>query len=215
MAAMITHLHRVIAAAPGGPDDDHENHPMRLVTREAAFEERNWSPERAGKVTESFDALAPQWEEMHPIEHRRPPLADAIERGGPFHGSRWLEVGSGAGSQSGWLRERCNTLIATDISLEMLKQAPTKPPRLRADASRLPLADGTVDVAVLVNALLFPSEMHRVLCSSGALVWVNTYGKHTPIYLSAEDVNAALGQDWDGVASEADWGTWAVLRRSR
>lgn len=188
---------------------------MRLVTREAAFDGQSWDSERAATVNEIFDSLAPQWEETHPTEHRLPPLADAVERGSPFLDGRWLEIGSGAGSLSRWLADRCPSLIATDISMEMLKQAPAKPPRLRADASRLPLADGSVGVAVLVNALLFPGEIARVLSADGAVVWVNTYGEHTPIYLSAEDVNAALGPDWDGVASEADWGTWAVLRRSR
>jgi hypothetical protein len=52
------------------------------------------------------------------------------------------------------------------------------------------------------------------LTSEGALVWVNTAGDRTPIHLTADDVEAALPGPWDGIASEAGWGTWAVLRRS-
>jgi hypothetical protein len=53
-----------------------------------------------------------------------------------------------------------------------------------------------------------------VLAPPGALVWVNTLGPNTPIHLTAEEVDAALGGSWDIVASEAGWGTWCVARRT-
>jgi hypothetical protein len=53
----------------------------------------------------------------------------------------------------------------------------------------------------------------RVLAPDGCLVWVNTSGEQTPIYLPADDVVAALGDGWTGVASEAGTGTWCVARR--
>jgi hypothetical protein len=86
--------------------------------------------------------------------------------------------------------------------------------RVRADGARLPLADGAVDALVLVNAFLFPSEARRVVGPAGVVVWVNTSGEGTPIYLSADDVLAALGPGWDAVAAQAAQGTWAVARRA-
>jgi len=68
---------------------------------------------------------------------------------------------------------------------------------------------------VLVSALLFGAEADRVLVPSGTLVWVNTSGASTAIHLPAEDVDAALGGAWDGVASQAGVAIWTVLRRAR
>ena len=67
---------------------------------------------------------------------------------------------------------------------------------------------------MLVNALLFPAEVARVLAPGGALVWVNSLGDATPIHLSAADVAKALPGGWGGPASDAGWGTWCVLRRN-
>ena len=57
-------------------------------------------------------------------------------------------------------------------------------------------------------------EVDRVLSPSGTVVWVNTAGDKTPIHLPADDVERALPGQWRGTASEAGWGTWAVLRRA-
>ena len=84
---------------------------------------------------------------------------------------------------------------------------------MRADGASLPLPDDSVDVVALINMLLFPSEVDRVLRPGGAVLWFNTLGVRTPIHLPAEEVAAALPGRWRGVASEALWATWSVLRR--
>jgi hypothetical protein len=97
----------------------------------------------------------------------------------------------------------------------MLARAPADAGlRVRGDGVALPLPDGSVDALVLINAFLFPAEARRVVAPAGVVVWVNTSGDGTPIYLSAEDVLLALGDGWEGRASEAALGTWTVLRRS-
>ncbi|MCU1496150.1 MAG: hypothetical protein JWM47_103, partial [Acidimicrobiales bacterium] len=53
-----------------------------------------------------------------------------------------------------------------------------------------------------------------VLGADGVVVWVNSSGDQTPIYLPAEDVAAALPGGWTGVASGAGAGLWCVLRRA-
>ena len=186
---------------------------MRQVTRRAAFESDGWDRPTAERVTKLFDKLAPEWH-TRSSEPRMAPVADAWERGGPIPVGRWLEVGSGVGLVTGWLAERTDTVIAVDLAMEMLRLAPPAAgPRVRADASWLPFADHSLDAVWLINALLFPAETARVLAPDGAIVWVNTSGPDTPIYLSAEDVHRAMGPGWKGPASEAAFGTWAVLRR--
>jgi ubiquinone/menaquinone biosynthesis C-methylase UbiE len=123
-----------------------------------------------------------------------------------------VEIGSGTGFTTGLLAERFAMVMAVDLSAEMLARAPRVPGhRVLADAAQLPVPDGSVDAAVLVNALLFPAEVRRVLGPSGVVVWVNTSGDATPIYLSADDVAEALPGAWDGVSSTFGDGTWCVV----
>ena len=58
------------------------------------------------------------------------------------------------------------------------------------------------------------AEVDRVLSRDGSLVWVNSSGEQTPIFLDAEDVLRALPGKWTGISSRAGEGTWCVLRRA-
>lgn len=185
---------------------------MRTVTRQIAFEPGGWTPERRAKVAELFDGLAPEWHTKASGE-RTEPVMDALARGGPFLEGSCVEVGSGIGLLSPLLAERFTSVVALDLSLAMLRLAPAVPPRVLGDGAHLPVADATLAAVVLVNAFLFPSEVLRGLRPGGAVVWVNTAGASTPIHLSADEVDLALGGTWDGVDSEAGWGTWSVFRR--
>lgn len=212
---MLRTLEIVIPAEPDRPELAGPDHPMRKVTRQVAFEPDGWTPERAQKVAQLFDGLAEQWQERTSAE-RRTPLGDALARGDVARGGLCIEIGSGTGSSSDQLAACFDSVVALDLSREMLRHAPEKPAhRVQADASRLPIADARADCLVLVNALLFPREMDRALAPRGTLVWVNSLGDRTPIHLSADDVSRALPGEWDGVASEAAWGTWSVFRRQQ
>ncbi|HEX7166058.1 MAG TPA: class I SAM-dependent methyltransferase [Acidimicrobiales bacterium] len=213
---MLRQLETVIPPPPGKPDPISE-HPMRHVTRQVAFERNGWTPERAGKVEALFDDLASEWHTRGNPE-RRDAVHDALGRGGPFPGGTCLELGSGIGLFTETIRDAVAgtcSVVAVDLSLEMLRRAPAgAAPRLQADASTLPFANGAVATAVLVNMLLFPLEIDRVLRPDGVLVWVNTLGDATPIHLVAADVAEALPGEWTGVHADAGWGTWAALRRA-
>jgi ubiquinone/menaquinone biosynthesis C-methylase UbiE len=125
-----------------------------------------------------------------------------------------LEVGSGTGVAAKLLVERFERVVAVDLSMEMLRRAPSGPAqRVRADGARLPLRDHSVQALVLVNAFLFPAEVDRVLAPDSALVWVSSNADQTPIYLSAADVADALPGSWSGRAADAGWGSWCVLAR--
>jgi SAM-dependent methyltransferase len=210
---MIERLPRVIAERPvsgiGGPD-----HPIRRVTREIAFEGGAWTRERAEKVRAVFDGLAPTWHERERLG-RLDPLRDALARGSIPTGGLCIEVGSGTGFATPLLARRFERVLAVDLSIEMLKRAdPGTGLPVRGDGAGLPVPDASAAAIVLMNAFLFPDEVARVLAPDGVLVWVCSSGDTTPIYLSAEDVDAAVGPGWIGVASEAGGGTWSVHRRA-
>lgn len=192
---------------------------MRAVTRSTAFEPGWWNDDRRREVAAFFDDLAPEWS-SHDVPGRDAPLRDALLRGlaaaptPPAPRRRCIDVGGGTATAARVLADHFADVITMDIAFEMLRHAPGGPTRLvQADASRLPVANGSVDAISLSNAFLFPSEVDRALAPHGVVVWVNSRGPKTPIHLPADDVAAALGVGWTGVASEAGWGTWAAVWR--
>jgi len=201
------------ASAPGGRD-----HPMRLVTRRAAgLDPGGWTSELRNDVRKYFDDLAPEWQ-ARDTTTRVAIVRDALSRGLRPAASRGLaiEIGSGTGSYSGLIADRFSAVVAVDLSLAMLRLAPERPAhRVQADGARLPLRDSSAAGIVLINAFLFPSEAARVLTPDGELVWVNSSGEQTPIYLSPDDLLARLPGRWTGVASRAGQGHWCVVRRAR
>jgi SAM-dependent methyltransferase len=217
---LITHLDPVQAPPRDLRDGAGPDHPMRLVTRESAFSPEAWTPQRRQEVGAMFDDLAAEWH-TRDLPGRTEQLEDACDRGLPAAG--WtppprrvtcLEVGSGTGLFTQVLTDRFEQVVAVDLAFEMLRIAPAElAPRVQADAAQLPLADRSVELAVLVNALLFPAEVDRILAPGGAVVWVNSRGSGTPIHLPIEDVADALPGDWSGAASAAGEGTWGVVVR--
>jgi len=203
----------------GTPD-----HPMRIATRRAAgLDAAGWTAELRDEVEEFFDGLASEWH-TRASPARTAVIVDALSRGfgavdagrpGPFGAAGIaVEVGSGIGTYSSLLAERFTSVVAIDLSLPMLRLAAGAPAhRVQADGARLPLRDGSAAAIVLINAFLFPEEVERVLSPMGALVWVNSSGEQTPIYLSVEELVAQLPGEWTGTASRAGEGHWCVLKR--
>ncbi len=211
----IRHLPVLIPAPPDRPDMDGSDHPVRFVTRAVAADAAWWTPAEAASMTELFDELAPEWKtRLAPEEFVG--LPDACERGRLAPEATCLEVGSGTGFGTVHLAAHFRRVIAMDLSAGMLALLPPHlAPRVRADGAALPLPDDSVDVVALVNMLLFPAEVDRVLRPDGAVLWFNTLGTRTPIHLPAAEVADALPGRWTGVASEALWASWCVLRRER
>jgi SAM-dependent methyltransferase len=208
----VRQLPRVLQPKTSQPSPVGDEHPIRRLTREVAFDQEAWTPEQAADLGVLFDQLAPEWHTRAGPE-RLLPLLDAVERGGPFADGLAIELGSGTGLATAAIAERFPRLVAVDLSMEMLRLAPAVVPRVRADGSALPLAEASVATLLLNNMLLFPAEVDRVLAPDGVLVWVNTLGPHTPIHLSPSEIDAALPGEWNVIASEAGWGTWCVARR--
>lgn len=195
----------------GNPD-----HPMRIMTRRAAgLHPGGWDDQARAEVAAFFDALAPEWH-TRTGPARDAVVADALERGvGDRTGDVCVELGSGIGAYTPALARRWRRVLATEVSLEMLRLAPADVGhRVLADGSRLPVRAARVDAVVLVNCFLFPAEVDRVLAPDGVVVWVNSSGSETPIHLPPADVAAALPGAWTGVESQAGLGLWCVLRRA-
>jgi SAM-dependent methyltransferase len=211
----VEHLEVVIPVRLERDKGSRDDHPMRKVTREVAFDPASWTEERRAFVADIFDGEAPNWHTRE-VPGRYDALNDALDRGGVPTDGPALELGSGTGLSTPLLRERFPGLLAGDLAIEMLRLAPADAaPRLQCDSTQLPFADGALQVVLAINMLLFPNELDRVLAPDGVLVWVNTSGEQTPIYLPADDVVAAMGDGWTGTASEAGPGTWCVARRAR
>ena len=211
----VEHLEVVIPVRLERDAGSRDDHPMRRVTREVAFDPASWTEERRAFVADIFDGEAPNWHTRE-VPGRYDALDDALDRGGVPTNGPALELGSGTGLSTPLLRERFPGLLAGDLAIEMLRLAPPDAaPRLQCDSTQLPFADGALQAVLAINMLLFPNEIDRVLAPDGVLVWVNTSGAQTPIYLPADDVIAAMGEGWAGTASEAGTGTWCVARRSQ
>lgn len=194
-----------------------DQHPMRIMTRRAAgLLEPPWDDAARAEVGRFFDDLAPEWH-TRSGPAREAVVADALARGvrtAGVVGDVCVELGSGIGAYTPVLAARWRRVLATEVSPEMLRLAPSTPGhRVLADGAVLPLADGAADAVVLVNCFLFPDEVDRVLGADGFVVWVNSSGSQTPIHLPADDVVAALPGTWDAVASHAGLGLWCVARR--
>jgi hypothetical protein len=192
-----------------------DDHPMRIMTRSAAgLTGGGWDAQARGQVSSYFDQLATEWH-TRTSPARDAVLLDALDRGGVTGGDVVIEVGSGIGAYSALLGKRFLRVLAIDLSFEMLRIAPPEPAlRVRADAADLPNRSGVADAVVLVNALLFPAEVDRVLAAGGCVVWVNSSGDETPIHLPAGEVADVLPGEWRGVTSRAGLGTWCVLHRA-
>ena len=201
------------SSGSGGRD-----HPMRIATRRAAgLDPGGWTPELRSEVGAFFDGMSSEWH-TRTSPQRAAVVLDALERGLGRRDSRAgvaVEVGSGIGAYSGLLAQHFAAVLAIDLSLAMLRLAPSSSAhRIQADAAALPVRDSSSAAVVLINAFLFPAEVDRILARDGALIWVNSSGEQTPIFLSAEDLQAALPGTWMGTASRAGEGTWCVLRRA-
>jgi len=160
-----------------------------------------------------FDAAAADWE-VSRGGYRRPVLADALARGGPFPPGQAVEIASGTGLLTPLIAAVWPEVIAVDLSGGMLARSAASG-RIQADAARLPLVGGCAAAVVIGDGPLFAAEAARVMAAEAVLVWYNALGDGAPFFVPVEvltDVlTAATGRPWDAVHSQAHWGSWAVF----
>ena len=195
------------------PEPFGSTHPIREVTNEIVSGE-GWSSGRQRRIAEVFDELSNGWHADHTSDLRLAPLEDALERGAIGVGTL-VELGAGTGAGTERIVRRARVSAALELSAGMLSEVDRSlAPFVQGDASRLPFSDGSIDIVVLVNMFLFADEIDRIVAPLGRLVWVNTMGEETPIYLPPETVVDALPGSWTATASRAGTGLWCVARRA-
>jgi SAM-dependent methyltransferase len=135
-------------------------------------------------VTARYDGHAQWYDEFARADtggfmaHARSALAELLPRGpGPA-----VDVGCGTGLHAGVLVERGYRVLGLDYSADQLRLARDRLPVARADGRALPLADGSVSLAVslLTHTDLdgfdrLVAECARVLEPGGALVYVGVH----------------------------------------
>ncbi len=210
---MITRLPRVVAAPPDEPVRQGAGESQERARR-LALRPGTWDRQEAAAMMAGFDEAAATWESSRG-DYRRPVLADALARGGPFRPGRAAEIASGTGLLTPLIQQVWPDVAAVDLSRGMLARSAARH-RIQADASRLPLADDSVDAVVIGDGPLFAAEAARIMAGRAVLVWANALGTGAPFFvpteLLTEAMTAATNRPWDVTESQAHWGSWAVLR---
>lgn len=209
----IRELPRVVPADPGKPVRK-EAAASQQASLNLAVHPSSWSQDQADEVVRRYTELAPEWDGERG-GYRPVPLADALQRGGPWPEGLCLEVGCGTGLLTGLIEDVWPRVMSMDLTWEMLRRSSARQ-RLQGDASRLPVRDGCAQVVVLADVPLFADEVVRALAPDGVVVWSNALGvdapHHVPITTVLGVLEDASGRAWSAVTSHAGWGLWAVLR---
>ena len=193
------------------------NSRMRHITKDVVYKNL-WNSNLVEEVKKLFDEKASEWSTTRNIPSRGIPVLDALERG-EVYGEKVVDLGAGTGLATQLLVNKFESVVALDISKEMIKNSVTpETPQVCADGGCLPFASNSIDVFLVMNMILFPNEIERCLKDEGFLVWVSSRGPETPIYLPPEEVidlmSANSEVSWFGVSAYALEGSWLVARRS-
>lgn len=169
----------------------------------------------------SWDSLADAYDEMSDIwtdwaegEHEYlDPVKVGLEYAKPAE--LVLEVACGTGQATVLLDAYTRTVLATDVNLSMLADAPTLPNTryVVADVRRLPARTGSVPLLVGLNGIPHIGEFTRVLAPDGQLLWCTSFGAGTPLYVPPEQLLELFGPSFRGEAGRAGHGEWLLLSR--
>jgi ubiquinone/menaquinone biosynthesis C-methylase UbiE len=153
-------------------------------------------------VRRQFDALAPVWDSMR-MEDTFAPYDAALDRV-EQDPRRILDVGTGTGAGALRLAERFPEaeIVGVDLSEAMLDQARRNTPEElrsrvtfeRADASALPFAGDSFDLAAHANMIPFFDEVARVVAPGGQALFAFSSGAGTPIYVPAQRLRSELAR---------------------
>jgi ArsR family transcriptional regulator len=169
--------------------------------------------ERARAASETFHRQGADWDEMRALDLPAPAVETALLGILPEDGvDRALDIGTGTGRVLELLAPRVGQAIGIDASKSMLALARSRLARAGlsnctvrlADMYRLPLADASVDVAVLQMVLHYAeqpagviAEAVRVLRPGGTLVVVDLAAH------DRTDLTRKLAHRWPGFTDEA------------
>jgi demethylmenaquinone methyltransferase/2-methoxy-6-polyprenyl-1,4-benzoquinol methylase len=135
--------------------------------------------EKARVVEEMFDRIAPRYDLLNRMLTFRMDVGwrrTAVAALGLQPGARVVDLACGTGDLCRTLRDAGHQPVGVDFSAGMLRSAHTDAPLVRADASRLPFADGTIDAITcgfalrnFVDLAAVMTECARVLRPQGRI----------------------------------------------
>ena len=116
-------------------------------------------------------------------------MNEVARRNGATRPARVLDVGCGRGPGVRFLREQSWPTFGTDISMEMLREAPPALPLVAQDATRLPFADNVFDVVFAICVYHHLGESERVahleemtrVARPGGLLFVFEHNPYNPV----------------------------------
>ena len=153
-----------------------------------------------GRLTRSFDRLAPEWESTRVSPERLLPIGAALDAL-PVQPERVLDLGTGSGRVARLAAERWSTSEVTgaDVSKGMVREAQElastdRERYVQADAASLPFPDGAFDLVTLNNMIPFFDELARVTAPGGHVAIAYSLGPRTPIWVPLARVRAELEQ---------------------
>ena len=164
---VIRELARVVPAPPGKPVREEAAQGQERARR-LAMRPGTWDRQEAAAMRAGFDAAAGGWDDSRG-GCRRPVLADALARGGPFRPGGAVEIASGTGLLTSLIAQVWPEVAAVDLSGGMLARSAASC-RIHAGATRLPLA-GCAAAVVIGDGPLFaaaaPGSWPRGRCWCG------------------------------------------------
>lgn len=119
IGCVIRTLPRVVPAAPDKPVRP-EAAASQRGSREIAENPAVWSGESAREVVRRYTELADVWDGERG-GYRPVPLADALDRGGPFPAGLCIEVGAGTGLLTPLLAAVWPRVLSLDLTPEMVR----------------------------------------------------------------------------------------------
>ncbi len=151
-----------------------------------------------GRMTRTFDRLAPEWDSTRVSPERLLPIAAALDAL-PSPPARVLDLGTGSGRVARLAAERWPGAEVTgaDVSEGMVREAERRAVTerehyLQADAARLPFPDGAFDLVTLNNMIPFFDELARVVAPGGHTAVAFSLGAATPIWVPPGRVRREL-----------------------
>lgn len=173
----------------------------RVATDVAVRYPRLWRVFRP-LMRKQFDALAHQWDSFRSEDMFAPyEAAIAALREEP---ARIVDIGTGTGAGALTLARRFPQaeIVGVDLSERMLEQARRNTPDdlqgrvtfRQADASKLPFADASFELASHANMIPFFDEVARVVVPGGHALFAFSSGAETPIYVATQRLRDELGR---------------------
>ena len=161
-----------------------------------------------------YGEMADEWDEWVATQpHYLDPVIAGLTHASPAEVA--VEVACGSGQATELLRRHADAVLALDINVAMLRDAPalSGASYVVGDVRHLPVRDRSVPLLLGLNAVPYLPEFRRVIAVGGQLLWCSSFGDETPLYVAPDRLAYLLGPGWECLAGLAGHGDWALVTR--